>query len=203
MNRLLAALILFPTLAWGDAQSDTTNRDIPRFLKVDEGLYRGGQPVSEGFEFLKQKGIKTVINLRTEDKEGDIVRGLGMKYVHIPVRIHVWSKIPDEAIAKFFETVRDPANQPVFVHCRRGADRTGAMIGFYRISMQGWNGNDAYSEARKIGMRWWYPNVKGQIRNFKATPTRDSCSLKGLHIGAASSRNSLMNFPGVGSRSGF
>jgi len=158
--------MLFPALVFGDGDAGPAARNIPRFIKVADELYRGGQPAGDGFEFLKAKGIKTVINLRTDDKEGEKVRGLGMNYIHIPVRLFIWSKIPREAIEKFFEIVRNPANHPIFIHCRRGADRTGAMVGFYRVSLQGWEGKEAYREAREIGMRWWYPAIKRQIRNF-------------------------------------
>jgi hypothetical protein len=48
----------------------------------------------------------------------------------------------------------------------RGADRTGALAGFYRIAVQGWDPKRAYDEARDIGMRWWFPKIKKQINKF-------------------------------------
>jgi len=151
--------------------TQTTN--IPRFQMVAEGLYRGGQPDLTGFEFLKKQGIKTVINLRTENDEEAIIKKLGMNYVQISVSVTPFtgSKIPDKAIAKYFEIINNPDNYPIFFHCKRGADRTGAMAGFYRIVHQGWDGDKAYSEARKVGMRWWYPGLKGQLKDFKETWT--------------------------------
>jgi protein tyrosine phosphatase (PTP) superfamily phosphohydrolase (DUF442 family) len=143
--------------------------DIPRFQMIADGLYRGGQPEREGFEHLKKNGFKTVINFRTENDEESIVRELGLNYVHIPVSITFWSKIPDKVIDEYFRILSDPANYPIFFHCRRGADRTGAMAGFYRIAMQGWEPKKAYSEARDIGMRWWYPGLKRQLHAFKRT----------------------------------
>ncbi len=41
------------------------------------------------------------------------------------------------------------------------------MAAFYRIAVQGWDAKKAYDEARGIGMRWWYPAVKGQVYGFK------------------------------------
>ena len=134
---------------------------------VADGLYRGGQPEREGFEYLKSNGFKTVINLRTENDEEVVVKQLGLNYVHIPVSIQAWSKIPQPAIDQYFKVLSDPNNYPIFFHCRRGADRTGAMAGFYRIAVQGWEPKKAYSEAREIGMRWWFPKIKSQIHNFK------------------------------------
>jgi len=141
---------------------------IARFSMVDErGIYRGGQPDRAGFAFLKEKGIKTVINLRTENDEAELVSKLGMRYEWLPMSIKPWSGIPDPAIDKFFAILSNPENYPIYFHCRRGADRTGALAAFYRISVQGWDSRKAYSEARQIGMRWWYPALKKQIHQFE------------------------------------
>jgi tyrosine-protein phosphatase SIW14 len=144
-----------------------STKDIPRFQMIAAGLYRGGQPGRDGFVYLQKNGIKTVINLRSENDEEVIVQKLGMNYVHIPISIVMWSKIPDAAIEQYFKVLNDPANYPIFFHCRRGADRTGALAGFYRIAYQGWEPEKAYSEARSIGLRWWFPAIKQQIHSFK------------------------------------
>jgi protein tyrosine/serine phosphatase len=151
------------------ATTPATETTIPRFQKVADGFYRGGQPDQAGFEFLKKEGIKTIINLRDEDdRERSVVNKLGMNYVHLPMSVSFFSKIAQKDIKAYFDLLNDPANYPIFIHCRRGADRTGAMVGFYRIAVQGWDGKKAYDEARKIGMRWWYPGLKGQLKDFKA-----------------------------------
>ena len=165
MDNLLVALSL-PFLLFVEEPVKGT-RDIPRFQQVSQSLYRGGLPKQAGFVFLKETGIKTVINLMEENDEERVVRGLGMNYVHIPMRVTVGSRISDENIIRFFEVVRDQNNFPVFVHCRRGADRTGIMVGLYRIDADGWTGAKAYSEARKIGMRWWYRGLKKQLNDWK------------------------------------
>jgi protein tyrosine/serine phosphatase len=164
---LVTLLFLLPALLVSEPKVESISTgDIPRFQMIDDGLYRGGQPELEGFEFLKNKGIKTVINLRTENGEEQIVKELGLNYIHIPISIKMWSKIPNAAIQEYFKVLNDPANYPIFFHCRRGADRTGALAGFYRIAVQGWEPKKAYSEARDIGMRWWYPAIKQQIYDF-------------------------------------
>jgi tyrosine-protein phosphatase SIW14 len=141
---------------------------IPRFQRVAPGLFRGGQPTPEGFGFLQWRGIKTVVNLREEYDEKELVEKLGMKYVYIP--LDAWDPVPDQAVKEFFRVVNDPESQPVFVHCRRGSDRTGIMVGFYRIVFDGWDGRRAYKEARALGMRWWYRGLKKQLYDFAARP---------------------------------
>jgi tyrosine-protein phosphatase SIW14 len=162
---VLAAAFLLPALG-ARGELELSPPGIPRFQQVTEGLYRGGHPTPAGLGFLKQKGVKTVVDLRPEDGERALVEKLGMKYVHLPVS--AWRRIPDETVRSFFQIVRDPANQPVFVHCRRGADRTGMMVGFYRIAFQGWDGAKAYREARAMGMSWWLRGLKRQLYDFAA-----------------------------------
>jgi len=167
---LLATLLLFlESFVSSPAPEPPSVKHIPRFQMITTGLYRGGQPEREGFEYLKKTGIKTVINFRTDNNdEEQMVKELGMNYIHIPIDIKVWSKIPSHAIDRYFTILNDPANYPIFFHCRRGADRTGAMASFYRIAVQGWEPKRAYDEARDVGMRWWYPKVKEQIQAFTA-----------------------------------
>jgi len=140
-----------------------------------DGVFRGGQPDKKGFAFLKQQGVKTIINLRMENDEEAIVKQLGMNYIQIAIDDpKPWSKIPDQAIAKYFEVLNDPANYPVFFHCRRGADRTGALAALYRIAKQGWDARKAYDEARDIGLRWWYSAIKDQVFEFQPLPAAKS-----------------------------
>ncbi len=157
----------------GDEQS----RDVPieRFRRVDERLYRGAQPSEAGFRRLQELGVRTVINLRLEADakrldERKIVESLGMRYIHIPVEDGNFftrsRRIPDEAIRSFFNVLDTAEQGPVFVHCHRGADRTGALVGFYRIVRHGWEGARAFAEAREIGMRSWYQGLKRQILEF-------------------------------------
>ena len=61
----------------------------------------------------------------------------------------------------------NPENYPIFFHCRRGADRTGAMAAMYRIANQGWGAEKAYGEARNSGLRWWYVTIEKQSMEFK------------------------------------
>jgi tyrosine-protein phosphatase SIW14 len=184
MNRVLTIILCLPGLIFASNRQEAAPKtNIPRFQMLADGIYRGGQPDLKGFEFLKQQGIRTIINLR-EDNHGEkaIVEKLGMKSVHIPVTVTPFapgSKIPLSAIAKYFEVLNNPENYPIFFHCRRGADRTGAMAGFYRIIHQGWEGRKAYSEARDVGMRWWYPGLKGQLQDFKTTWTKQATATAG------------------------
>lgn len=175
----LMALTAVTALAFGVAARADQQQAPPvpteRFNRVDERLYRGAQPTEAGFRQLREMGIKTIINLRMEPDqirtdEKRIVEELGMKYVSIPVEdgnFFTRSRtIPDDAIRTFFRILDDEEHGSVFVHCHRGADRTGALVAFYRIGRQGWDAERAAKEARDIGMRSWYKGLQKQIRDF-------------------------------------
>ncbi len=170
MNTRLVRLVLAVTalgISAGRGVSEDAkrrDRELPRFHEVAPGIYRGGQPKPGGFDLLKQKGIKTIINLRDEHDEKQQVEAMGFKYVYLPMDAR--DKISASDIAIFLKTVTDPAHQPVFIHCRRGADRTGFMVGLYRVAMQGWSAEKAYREAREIGMRWWYRGLRRQLFEY-------------------------------------
>ena len=121
---------------------------IRRFARVDDGLYRGGYPVGR-LDFLKKRGIRTVVNLRSAHDYRAEAEAAGLNYVHIPLSA---GKPPSaEAVRRFLAVVTDPANRPVYVHCRRGADRTGAMVAVYRIAVCGWSAERAVREMESFG----------------------------------------------------
>ena len=106
------------------------------------------------------------------------MKDLGIRYVHIPMSVMPWSKISQKSIKSYFEVLNDPANYPIFVHCRRGADRTGVMVALYRIVAHGWDGKKAVKEARDIGMRWWFWGLKSQIKGFSKPSNLSLFTLK-------------------------
>jgi tyrosine-protein phosphatase SIW14 len=123
---------------------------VSNFHQVNEHVYRGAQPHGEGFAGLAKLGIKTVIDLRGERSEQTAVESSGMRYVRLP-----WSgyKAPDNSqIATVLGLLNDNSAWPVFVHCRRGADRTGTAIACYRIAHDHWSNQQALDEAKSFGM---------------------------------------------------
>ena len=124
---------------------------VENFYKVDNQVYRGAQPSAAGFASLAKLGVKTIIDLReigehSQSGEEAIVKALGMQYVSIPLRK---MSTPDNGVvSRVLGLLSDSASAPVFVHCKRGADRTGAIIACYRISHDSWQPKLALSEAR-------------------------------------------------------
>jgi tyrosine-protein phosphatase SIW14 len=144
-------------------------QNLPNFHQVNPQLFRGAQPTPEGIQQLSKMGIKTVIDLREAGErsqaERKIVEGLGMHYVSVPMR---GSGTPDSGlIAKVLGIINDGSDGPVFVHCRRGADRTGTVIAIYRITHDRWDNGRALAEARSLGMSHFEKGMQHYVRDYR------------------------------------
>lgn len=135
------------------AMSELTG--IPRFLKLNDQVWTGGQPWPEHLPKLKEAGVKVVLNLRPHgehdgEREAAKVKELGMTYFNIPVSFNE----PDELDADDFLKITDEQlkNGPVFIHCAMGT-RVGAFWMIRRVLRDGWEFDKALEEANQIGLR--------------------------------------------------
>jgi protein tyrosine/serine phosphatase len=145
----LTAMLALAGMAASVTRNVATAGGIKNFGKVNEDYYRGSQPNDEEFARLKALGIKTVIDLRkdSEAQEPERVRGLGMQYFNIPLKA---SQPATEAqTEEFLRLVNEPKNWPVYVHCKGGRHRTGALTAIYRITHDGWTADRAYAEMKE------------------------------------------------------
>ena len=123
-------------------------RELPNLHRVSEKLYRGAQPRAEGFCELEAMGVRTVVNLRLMHSDKDEMEGTKLSYEHIGAE--AWD-IDDDDVVRFLKIAADPGRAPVFVHCKYGADRTGAMVGVYGVVVQGWDREEAIREMTTGG----------------------------------------------------
>jgi tyrosine-protein phosphatase SIW14 len=143
---------------------------VTNFHQVNEHIYRGAQPTAAGFQSLAKLGVKTIIDLREADGrsalEKKLVEGAGMRYINIPLR---GMSAPSPAdVAKVMALFNEDSAGPVFVHCRRGADRTGTVVACYRIAHDGWDNAKALQEAKTDGMRWVEVAMQRYVLNYHA-----------------------------------
>jgi protein tyrosine/serine phosphatase len=163
--RLASLLTLAVFLSAALAQNQQKYPELPNFHQVNANLYRGGQPKPEGFEKLSRLGIKTILNLRDDDdreaNEERLARAAGFNYFNIPFPRQ--GRPTEAEIQSALAIIRSSDKQPVFVHCKYGADRTGVLIGAYRILYEGWTGDQAKSEAERYGMKFWQLGKKNYL----------------------------------------
>lgn len=144
----MCALVVQPVFA---------DSDLPNFHSVAPGIYRGAAPTESGLKQLKAMGIKTVIDLRiapkTVKREGIYARSLGFHWINLPMGA---DPPTPKQVATFLATLKRASGEPVFVHCQHGADRTGCMLGIYRVTQDSWTFPQAYAEMRRDGFdpRW-------------------------------------------------
>jgi protein tyrosine phosphatase (PTP) superfamily phosphohydrolase (DUF442 family) len=142
---------------------------IKNFDKVDDHVYRGGQPTDAGFQHLAKLGVKVIIDLREADEraqaEKRVVTAAGMQYVNVSMT-GLTPPTPAE-INKILALMENTANGPVFVHCKRGADRTGAVIAAYHIDHDKWDNSRALKDAKAHSMSFFQLPRMEYIRAFR------------------------------------
>lgn len=162
---IFAPFLVFATI--GLAQQPPAG--VSNFHVVNEHIYRGGQPTAEGFQALAKMGVKTVIDLREADgrmlAEKKQVEAAGMKFVNVPM--HGLERPAEADVAKVLTVFNDKSAGPVFVHCKRGADRTGTVVACYRISHDHWDNGKALQEAKSFGMAWIQQAMQHYVKGYK------------------------------------
>jgi protein tyrosine/serine phosphatase len=131
------------------AQNAVTSPRIENFGKVNDNYYRGSQPNKVQLTALKTMGVKTIIDLRRDYVPGERqwATELGMNYFNIPLR--PGRRATKEQTEYFLRLVNDPTKGPVYVHCRGGRHRTGAMTAVYRMTHDNWTADQAWAEMKK------------------------------------------------------
>ena len=149
-------------------ENRSQHEDLSNFQQVNPQLYRGAQPPKESLKKLQALGIKTIVNLRGESEgtreEEKAALALGLKFYNVP--LPPLSRPNDEQINKALALLNDPANAPVFVHCKHGEDRTGTVIACYRITHDGWNLAATLAEVKKFGMSRMQVGMKNYVKDY-------------------------------------
>jgi len=157
---LLAGIL--PVVA-GDAPG------IRNFDQVDAHVYRGAQPTGEGFRYLASIGVKTVIDLRESGAraraEEHVVTESGMAYLNVPMT--GLTPPTEEEVLRILPIMESASKGAVFVHCKRGADRTGAIVAAYHIDHDHWDNARALDDARAHGISFFQLPRRDFIERFR------------------------------------
>jgi protein tyrosine/serine phosphatase len=145
----LVALLTFAVI--GSAQTSpkpVPGINIKNFGQMDDVLYRGGQPAESDYKALADFGIKTIIDLRNDEESfaKSAAEAAGLRYFNISM--DGVSAPSDADVAKFLSIVNDPASGKIYMHCKAGIHRTGAMGAVYRIAKDGWDYDKTYAEMK-------------------------------------------------------
>jgi protein tyrosine/serine phosphatase len=141
--------------------------EVPNFSKVTPRLYRGAQPLPGAWPALANLGVKTVIDLRRRQEhsieaESTAVYAAGMRYLNFPMN---GFDTPTNGQIENVLNLLD-RDEPIFIHCKLGCDRTGTVIAAYRISREHWTNEKALAEAKRNGLHWYESGMKRFIRAY-------------------------------------
>lgn len=128
---------------------------IRNFGELEKGkLYRGAQPLySYEFQWLKDKGVKNLINLRSERHIDDKYNELFAAVYNIDIPDH---GIPTPNDIEFFGTILSNG-ECAFFHCEHGRGRTSVFAVIARLTM-GWTLQKALDEEEsKFGYTFQHP----------------------------------------------
>jgi protein tyrosine/serine phosphatase len=175
----LGPAVAQPALAGPPVTVVPATVSIDNFGRVGPNYYRGAQPQGDDYTNLAKLGVRTVINLTSDDAAADekvMTQNAGMAYFQIPMTTR---QAPTSAqLTEFLNIVNDPANQPVYVHCVGGRHRTGVMTAAYRIAEEGWTADRAFKEMKryKFGADFLHPEFKRFVFGYRPETLRADSS---------------------------
>jgi len=169
---IAAALICSMTPTAGAVPDNKRTSDfaaeIENFGKVNDHFYRGSQPLGRNYEQLAALGVKTIVDLReeTDREERASAERAGLRYINLPMKEKSYPQAG--ASTRFLEVVNNQANWPVYVHCAGGRHRTGVMTAVYRMSVDGWNIEQAYREMKQFDFyaSWGHGCYKDYVYDY-------------------------------------
>jgi tyrosine-protein phosphatase SIW14 len=137
---------------------------IKNFGCINATYYRGAQPKESDYSDLAAMGVKTVVDLQRDYNESEQkwAENAGLKFYRI--KMSDKDAPTDAQVAEFLKIVNDPANQPIFVHCKGGRHRTGLVTAVYRMTHDGWNFDKAFAEMMKYDFGYGFGH--GPLKNY-------------------------------------
>ena len=138
------------------------------FKQENAFLYRGPAPTVKRLKELKAMGIKTIISVRNNpsERKAKFAESIGLKWM--TVKTSVMHSPKQEDIRKFITKVSNPENQPVYVCCVGGRDRSVFYVTAYKIAAEGADPNTAVADMD--GSTWYklWPGFRYYVDILKA-----------------------------------
>ena len=123
--------------------------------RVSDGVYRGPRP---DFNELRKLPIGTVFSLEDDLSAVGAERGKANKagFVFVSWPMSESAAPSAQLLRRIVEDINGYKADGVYVHCRRGIDRTGYVVAAYRMIAEGWSFERAYREVLAHGHSEFY-----------------------------------------------
>lgn len=169
MKLIIFSLIFLVNLSYAKSKG------IDNITNPVDGIYRGARPLFESeLTTLSQLGIKSILNLQGGDlkikskkfiakyEPGELpeiifaeklqAEKLGLTFLNTPLNsIKPVTSEEDKLIDLALNFMNDELNQPVYVHCEHGVDRTGLLIALYKVKYLKISPKDAHADWVALG----------------------------------------------------
>ena len=136
--------------------TDPTLADITNFRKYSATFASSGQPTKDQFSAIAENGFERIVyiaftnNANALPDADQVVKGLGMEYMHIPV---TWDNpLPSDFYA-FADSLRRDTDKKTLLHCQVNARAT-AFSFLYRVIYEGVSIAEAKADMNTV----WQPN---------------------------------------------
>lgn len=122
-----------------DLQGGDADAKFPRGSGIFNFAVKGFEPGERQEEIAEEK-------LKAESTPGAI------RFLNFPLNsIQPVTAAEEAEISSILKEMSNPANQPVYVHCQHGHDRTGMIIALYRVKYEHMPVAQAYQEMLDMG----------------------------------------------------
>jgi protein tyrosine phosphatase (PTP) superfamily phosphohydrolase (DUF442 family) len=153
---LLGAFSGVESVQWDTGPDPQTLCGVPGFAWTDHGVIaRAAQPSAASLACLHDAGFAAVVNLRQDSPgfdERDVVEGLGMSYLHLPIADDTAPSPAQVSAYLAFVDAQRRAGAPVLSHCSGGRGRVGVMEGIYLL-WKGWTTVEVLSRYVRSGAK--------------------------------------------------
>lgn len=134
--------------------------------RLEPGLFRGAQPDRDGYQTLKEMGVRTVLSFRNNHDESTEVLAAGMKPLR--VRMNMLKDPNPQQVKQALAIMSDPGLRPLYFHCALGKDRTGTLAAVYRMEKHGWPLKAALEEMQDFGFNDIWMGYKRFVKSYAA-----------------------------------
>ena len=159
LSSAIAAASLLGALsanAFAVEPTDPTLADITNFRQYSATFASSGQPTKDQFSAIAENGFERIVyiaftnNTNALPDADQVVKGLGMEYMHIPV---TWDNpLPSDFYA-FADSLRRDTDKKTLLHCQVNA-RAAAFSFLYRVIYEGVDIAEAKADMNTV----WQPN---------------------------------------------
>jgi protein tyrosine phosphatase (PTP) superfamily phosphohydrolase (DUF442 family) len=126
---------------------------LKHFSSVKPNINGGSLPNADGLDWLKERGTKTLIDLRDATDVDPVfveqVKSRGIRHISLPIDLN---RLDSTSVARFSEEVNRASGQPVYFFDRDGT-RAGVLWYVHRLTVDKVDPQLASREAEELGLK--------------------------------------------------